>query len=56
MAEAADHAARVELEARERATIAELRRPTYELPLVPDAVDLGCLYELAEALHEQGAA
>jgi anion-transporting ArsA/GET3 family ATPase len=56
MAEAADHAARVELEARERATIAGLGRPTYELPLVPDAVDLGCLYELAEALHEQGAA
>ena len=30
--------------------------PTYELPLLPGGVDLGGLYELAEALREQGLA
>ncbi len=55
VAEAADHAERVLLEGQERDVLAKLDRPTYELPLVPDAVDLGCLYERAEALAEQGA-
>lgn len=30
--------------------------PLLELPLIIDGVDLGSLYELAEALVEQGAA
>jgi anion-transporting ArsA/GET3 family ATPase len=55
-AEAADHAARVALEERGRDALAALHRPSYELPLLQDAVDLGGLYELAELLHEQGLA
>ncbi|MCU1595297.1 MAG: Anion-transporting ATPase [Frankiales bacterium] len=54
--EAADHAARVALEERGRDALAGLNRPSYELPLLPDAVDLGGLYELATLLHEQGLA
>ncbi len=54
VAETADHAERLLLEEQERDVLATLGRPTYELPLVPDAVDLGCLYELAEALADQG--
>ena len=55
-AEAADHAARVALEERGRDALAGLSRPTYELPLLPDAVDLGGLYALAQALEDQGMA
>ncbi len=54
--EAADHASRVALEERGRDALAALDRPTYELPLLPDAVDLGGLYALAEQLKEQGIA
>ena len=56
LAEAAEHAERVALEASERVGLAELDRPTYELPLLADGVDLGSLYQLAERLREQGAA
>jgi hypothetical protein len=28
--------------------------PRLELPAIPDGVDLGSLYELAEALNNQG--
>ena len=54
-AEAGDHAARVALEERGRDALAALDRPTYELPLLPDAVDLAGLYELAALLEAQGA-
>jgi len=53
-AEAGEHAARVALEERGRDALAGLGRPTYELPLLPDAVDLGGLYTLAQALQDQG--
>jgi anion-transporting ArsA/GET3 family ATPase len=53
-AEAADHANRVALETRERADLAEVGRPLYELPLLPEAIDLGGLYRLAEMLRAQG--
>ncbi|HEU4674699.1 MAG TPA: ArsA-related P-loop ATPase [Motilibacteraceae bacterium] len=56
IAEAADHAERVRLEAQERDNLVALGRPTYELPVVPDGVDLGALYELAALLREQGMA
>jgi anion-transporting ArsA/GET3 family ATPase len=57
MAEAAEHAARVLLEAREREVLAELGRPRLELPLlVEGAGDLAGLYELAGRLSEQGFA
>ena len=54
--EAVDHAGRVALEERGRDALAALSRPTYELPLLPDSVDLGGLYALAAALEDQGIA
>jgi hypothetical protein len=55
-AEAGEHASRVALEERGRDSLAALSRPSYELPLLPHAVDLGGLYALAGALREQGMA
>jgi hypothetical protein len=55
-AEAADHASRVALETRERADLAALNQPLYELPLLPEAIELGALYRLAELLRAQGIA
>jgi hypothetical protein len=55
-AEGADHAERVALEARERDSLEGLERPTYELPYLPDGVDVGALYDLAEQLRSQGIA
>ena len=55
-AEAADHATRVALEERGRDALARLDRPTYELPLLTDTVDLGGLYALADLLKQQGMA
>ena len=52
--EAADHAQRVALEQRERARIAELDLPTFELPLLGGGIDLGGLYELAGILRDGG--
>jgi len=54
LAEAADHARRVELEETERGELLALARPTYELPLLPDAIDVGALLHLAALLREQG--
>ena len=54
--EASDHAHRVALEERGRDALGSLERPSYELPLLPDTVDLGGLYRLAELLAEQGMA
>ena len=53
-AEARDHAVRVALEERGRDALGALERHSYELPLLPDSVDLGGLYELAGLLREQG--
>ena len=55
-AEGADHAARVALEETERARIAALGRPVYDLPFLSGGIDLAALYELADMLHEQGMA
>lgn len=52
--EASDACDRAALEVHQRAMLASLGRPTYELPWLPDGVDLGGLYELAAALTEQG--
>lgn len=54
--EAGAHADRVMLEREQRAAIAALDRPTYELPHVTEGIDLAALYEMAEALTSQGAA
>jgi len=56
LVETAEHAERVALEKVERKTLRALERPTYELPLLPEGVDLGGLYALAEHLCRQGAA
>jgi anion-transporting ArsA/GET3 family ATPase len=52
--EAVEHAERWALEDRNRATVAGLGLPTYELPFLADTVDLGGLYELAERLRDAG--
>jgi len=55
-AEASEHATRVHLERQERRTLETLDHPTYELELLPDGVDLGGLYRLADDLCRQGMA
>jgi anion-transporting ArsA/GET3 family ATPase len=54
--EAAAHAHRVALEDGQRRAVRALDRPTYELPHVPEGIDLAALYDLATILREQGAA
>jgi anion-transporting ArsA/GET3 family ATPase len=56
LGEARAHAERRALEDEQRERIAALQVPTYELPRLPDGVDLGGLYELAADLCEQGMA
>jgi anion-transporting ArsA/GET3 family ATPase len=56
LAEAREHAERRRLEDEQRERIATLGVPTYELPRLPDGIDLGGLYELAADLCEQGLA
>jgi anion-transporting ArsA/GET3 family ATPase len=56
LAEAAEHGARVALERRERTRIKASGRPVYELPALAGGIDLGALYELAEALVVKGMA
>ncbi len=51
-----DLAERVALEKRERRRLRALKRPVYDLPLLPNGIDLGALYDLAQALSDQGAA
>ncbi len=53
---ARDHADRRELEEAQRERVAELGRPSYELPRLTGGVDLGELYGLAGRLREQGLA
>ncbi len=50
-AEAVEHAERWAVEDTNRAAVAALGLPTYELPFLPGPVDLGGLYELAELLR-----
>jgi anion-transporting ArsA/GET3 family ATPase len=54
--DARDHAERRALEDEQRARIASLPQPKYELTRLPDGIDLGGLYELALDLREQGLA
>jgi anion-transporting ArsA/GET3 family ATPase len=55
-AEAVEHARRTALQAREKERLSAIAPPRYTLPLLSDGIDLAGLYDLAEALHEQGAA
>lgn len=54
--QAREHSERVELEREQRAAVQQLKRPTYELPLLGGGMDLGGLYRLAGELKRQGAA
>lgn len=56
LAEGRDHAGRRALEDAQRALVADLGRPSYELPRLAGGVDLGALYELAALLRAQGMA
>ncbi len=56
LTEAREHAERRDLEDDQRKRINALDVPTYELARLPDGVDLGALYELAQSLCEQGIA
>lgn len=49
-----DYSIRRSLEGVERAKLQLLERPMLELPWVPDGIDLGTLYELAQMLTDQG--
>jgi anion-transporting ArsA/GET3 family ATPase len=54
--EAHDHAERRAVEDEQRLRVAELDRPTAELPRLSTGIDLGGLYELAARLREEGMA
>jgi Anion-transporting ATPase len=56
MAELREHALQVALQNRERDELLTSGRPHYELPMIPEGIDLASLYQLAAALREQGAA
>ncbi len=55
LAAAAEHVERLDLEEQLLAEVEELDRPVYQLPYASEGIDLGVLYEFADALHEQGA-
>ena len=54
--QAHDHAVRRALEDAQRKVVKAMGVPAYELPQLPQGVDLGGLYELAAALREGGMA
>jgi anion-transporting ArsA/GET3 family ATPase len=54
LTEAIQHATRIAARAESAEQLDEIRVPRLELPALPDGVDLGSLYELAEALAHQG--
>lgn len=54
LGEARDYAARTALETDQRARLAEVDAPIYELPLLSGGIDVGALHELADLLSEQG--
>jgi hypothetical protein len=56
LTELREHAQQVLLQDRERDELTTAGRPLYELPMIPDGIDLAGLYQLAATLREQGAA
>ena len=56
MTELRDHALQVALQDKERDELLTVGAPHYELPMIPDGIDLAGLYQLADALRQQGAA
>jgi len=55
-AELADEARTARAQREQRALLDGAGQPCYELPLIPDGIDLAGLYRLAAVLREQGAA
>lgn len=55
MAEAAEHAQRIELERIERERLDTTDQPIYELPEMSGGIDLGALYAMSRMLRDQGA-
>jgi hypothetical protein len=55
-ADLGEHARAMELQRTERKRLAAAGQPRYNLPLIPDGMDLAGLYRLAEELREQRAA
>jgi anion-transporting ArsA/GET3 family ATPase len=51
-----EHALQVAMQDRERDELLSAAGPHYELPMIPDGIDLAGLYQLADALRQQGAA
>ena len=56
LTQAREHAERLALEEDQRRIVEGLDRPTYELALQAEGIDMGAVYELAEELREQGMA
>jgi hypothetical protein len=56
MTELREHAQQVAVQDRERNELLIAGLPRYELPMIPDGIDLAGLYQLAGKLREQGAA
>ena len=56
MTELREHALQVALQNRERGELLTAGQPHYELPMIPDGIDLAGLYQLAATLRKQGAA
>ena len=54
--ELAEHARHVELQDRERTELEAAGQPVYELPMIPEGIDLSGLHRLAAELRDQGAA
>ncbi len=54
LTETIQHATRIAARAESAEQLDEIDVPRLELPQLPDGVDLGSLYELAEALAQQG--
>ena len=54
LTETIQHATRIRARAESAEQLDEIKVPRLELPAINDGVDLGSLYELAEALAEQG--
>jgi anion-transporting ArsA/GET3 family ATPase len=56
MTELREHALQIALQNRERDELVTADQPHYELPMIPDGIDLAGLYQLAATLRKQGAA
>ena len=54
LTETIQHATRIAARTESAEQLVEIDVPRLELPALPDGVDLGSLYELAEALAQQG--